>query len=207
VNKFLKLAAILYIVTSLTTGCANHATGSVNSSTNLSALKTMYVRHYPSDNSGVNEQIADKLRSKGVTVTTGSEAPPNNIDAVVTYVDKWMWDITMYMLELTINIRDTKTGSLMATGNSLHTSLTRKSQTEMVDEVVNSIYKSPNSGMGETADHLAVTTSSVVSIPVITTPTESSTPQKLRELQALKKEGLITEREFQEKKNKLLEQY
>lgn len=204
-NKFLKLAAILCVVTLLTTGCANHSTGSVNSLTNLSALKTMYVKKFPSDNSGVYEQIADKLRSKGVTVTTGTEAPPGNIDAVVTYVDKWMWDITMYMLELTVTIRDPKTDVPMATGNSLHTSLTRKSQTEMVDEVVNSIYNSFDNGVVRAA--VPVVATAPMTIAAITTPTESSTPQKLRELQALRKEGLITQNEFQEKKNKLLEKY
>ncbi|MBI5007280.1 MAG: hypothetical protein HZB95_09165 [Nitrosomonadales bacterium] len=140
-NKFIKLAAVLGFVTLLTTGCTNRATGSVSPSTDLSALKTMYVKKIPADNREVNVLIADKLRSKGVTVTTGVEAPPGNIDAVVTYVDKWMWDITMYMLELTIDIRDPKTDAQLATGNSLHTSLTRKSSKEMVDEVVENIYK------------------------------------------------------------------
>lgn len=37
--------------------------------------------------------------------------------------------------------------------------------------------------------------------------TNAAISKKLRELHALKKEGLITEKEFQEKKNKLLEQY
>lgn len=202
-NKLLKLVAILFVVTSLTTGCANHSTSSVNPLTNLSSLKTMYVKKFPSDNSGVYEQIADKLRSKGVTVTTGSEAPPNNIDAIVTYVDKWMWDITMYMLELTVTIRDPKTDVQMATGNSLHTSLTRKSQTEMVDEVVNSIYNSPSNGVVGKAVNIAATTPAVISASAA----ESSVPQKIRELQVLRKEGAITESEFQEKKNKLLEQY
>ena len=167
----------------------------------------MYVKKFSSDNTGVNEHIADKLRSKGVTVTTGSEAPPSNIDAVVTYVDKWMWDITMYMLELTITIRDPKTDSTMAIGNSLHTSLTRKSQSAMVDEVVNSIYQSPNNGIGRTAVNSQSMTSSGIDTSVITAPTESSATQKLRELHALRKDGVITETEFQGKKSKLLEQY
>ncbi len=55
-----------------------------------------------------------------------------------------MWDMTMYMIELTINIKDTKTDTLLATGNSYHSSLTRKSPQEMVDEVVDNIYKSKN---------------------------------------------------------------
>ncbi len=82
--NFLKMAAALAVLASLTTGCVNRATGSVNPSTDLSALKTMYVRYYPSDNSGVNLQIADKLRSKGVTVTTGNVMPAGHFDAIVS---------------------------------------------------------------------------------------------------------------------------
>ncbi|UCV04077.1 hypothetical protein [Dechloromonas denitrificans] len=141
-KNILKLAALLGLVATLTTGCAvNRATGSVDPSTNLSAIKTMYVKKIPAEDGGTNELIADKLRTKGVTVTTGTEAPPSNVDAVVTYIDKWMWDITMYMLELTITIRDPKTDFPMATGNSYHTSLTRLSPKEMVNEVVDNIYK------------------------------------------------------------------
>ncbi|UCV12051.1 hypothetical protein KI614_02050 [Dechloromonas denitrificans] len=141
-NKLIKLLAVLGVITSLSTGCAvNRATGSVDPSTNLSALKTMYVKKIPAEDGGTNELIAEKLRSKGVTVTTGTDTPPSNIDAVVTYVDRWMWDITMYMLELTVTIRDPKTDFPMATGNSYHTSLTRLSPKEMVNEVVDNIYK------------------------------------------------------------------
>lgn len=43
--------------------------------------------------------------------------------------------------------------------------------------------------------------------PKTNTVTESAILQKLRELQSLKKEGVITESEFQEKKDKLLEQH
>ena len=141
-TKLLRLGIILGLVTSLTAGCAvNRATGSVDASANLPALKTMYVKKYPDDNADVNVLIADKLRSKGATVTTGTEAPPSGVDAVVTYVDKWMWDITMYMLELTVTIRDPKTDFPLATGNSFHTSLTRLSPKEMANEVVDNIYK------------------------------------------------------------------
>lgn len=140
-QKYLKLLTLLGLVASLTTGCAvNRATGSVDPSANLSALKTMYVKK-TADDDNTYTLIADKLRSKGLTVTTGSDAAPGNVDAVVTYIDKWMWDITMYMLELTITIRDPKTDFPLATGNSFHTSLTRLSPKEMVNEVVDNIYK------------------------------------------------------------------
>ena len=140
-TKFVKLALLFGLVTSLMTGCAvNRATGSVDPSANLSSMKTMYVKKV-ADDDNTYALIADKLRTKGVVVTTGSEAAPAGVDAVVTYIDKWMWDITMYMLELTITIRDPKTDFPLATGNSFHTSLTRLSPKEMVNEVVDNIYK------------------------------------------------------------------
>ncbi|HMU65051.1 MAG: hypothetical protein U1E82_07235 [Nitrosomonas sp.] len=140
-NSFKLIILALFISTTLM-GCAvNRATGSVDPKTNLLALKSMHVKKNPSDDSNINILIADKLRSKGITVTTEPEVSSSNIDATVTYIDKWMWDITMYLLELTITIRDPKTDFPLATGNSYHTSLTRLSPKEMVDEVINNIYK------------------------------------------------------------------
>lgn len=137
----MKLLALVGLVVTLSTGCAvNRATANVDPSANLSSLKTMYVKRVTEDDN-TYKLVADKLRTKGVTVSTGTEAAPSGVDAVVTYIDKWMWDITMYMLELTITIRDPKTDFPLATGNSFHTSLTRLSPTEMVNEVVDNIYK------------------------------------------------------------------
>lgn len=125
----------------LTSGCAvNRATANVDSPNALNSVKTMYVSKLEPDERGINVLIADKLRTRGYTVATGTEKP-NTVDALVTYKDKWMWDITMYMLELTITIRDPKNDFPLASGNSFHTSLTRKSPTEMVDEVVENIFK------------------------------------------------------------------
>lgn len=103
-------------------------------------MKTVHVVKLQDDGYDVNELIATKLRSMGYTVTTSKETR-TDVDAVVTYWDKWMWDITMYLLELTVTIRDPGSNFPLATGNSLHTSLTRKSPKEMVDEVVDNIYK------------------------------------------------------------------
>jgi hypothetical protein len=51
-----------------------------------------------------------------------------------------MWDITMYMVELTVTFRSPENNFPMATGNSYHTSLTRQSPQEMVDEVLTNIF-------------------------------------------------------------------
>ena len=129
----------------LTTGCAvNRATASLSPGADLSKVKTAYVVKHDKDKYKVNELIKTKLESRGYTVSTGPQPPtPVAADVSVTYIDKWMWGITMYMLELTIDFRDPKTNFPIATGNSLHTSLTRKSPEEMVDEVVGNILSAP----------------------------------------------------------------
>jgi hypothetical protein len=140
-NIIMRLFAVLASL-ALISGCAvNRATANVDATADLDKIKTVHVSKLAPDERGINLIIADKLRTKGLNVTTGPGKPESGIDAVVTYADKWMWDITMYMLELTITIRDPKTEYPLATGNSYHTSLTRKSPKEMVDEVVDNIYK------------------------------------------------------------------
>jgi hypothetical protein len=106
----------------------------------MSALKNIYVMHQPKDKDKINVLIADNLSVRGVTATTGDGPVPANADAVITYIDKWMWDITMYLLQLTVTVRDPKTDFPMASASSLHGSLTRLSPTEMVAETLNNIY-------------------------------------------------------------------
>ncbi len=129
----------------LTSGCAiNRATATLSPGTDLSTLKTAYVVKHDKDKYKINELIKTKLESKGYTVSTGPQLPsPGAADIAVTYIDKWVWDITLYMVELTIDFRNPKTNFPIASGNSLHTSLTRKSPEEMVDEVVNNILSAP----------------------------------------------------------------
>jgi hypothetical protein len=138
-KKFLKSLAVVSLLVSLLTGCAvNRATASVDPSAKLDALKTLFVVQVPEDERGVGKLIADKFRSMGYETALGATAP-GPVDAIVTYVDKWWWDITMYMIELTIVVREPRTDFPLATGNSMHTSLTRKSPPEMVNEVVTNI--------------------------------------------------------------------
>jgi len=139
-KTFLNLG-LLIVVAILASGCAiNRATANVEPTTDLIGIKSMYVTKLAPDERGINILIANKLKQMGYLANTGIETP-SDVDVVVTYMDKWMWDITMYMLELTITLRDPKTDFPLASGNSYHTSLTRKSPEEMVDEVINNIFK------------------------------------------------------------------
>jgi hypothetical protein len=143
VSKKFLLSVFILSVLALSSGCAvNRATATVSADADLGKVKTFYVVQQPKDERGIEKLISDNLNARCFVAKSGPEmqAPPAGVDAVVTYVDKWMWDITMYLLELTLTIRDPANNFPMANANSYHTSLTRKSPPEMVDEVLTNIF-------------------------------------------------------------------
>jgi hypothetical protein len=134
-------SALLISSMLLLSGCAiNRSGATVDPGADLSKIKTIHVVRDPEDGRGIDQLIADRFNQMGYTATTGP-SKVKDVDAIATYVDKWMWDITMYMLELTIVVRDPVSDFPLASGNSLHTSLTRKSPKEMVEEVTTNIFR------------------------------------------------------------------
>jgi hypothetical protein len=123
-------------------GCSNTATATLSPGVDLSAVKSYYVVHQPKDNRNLHFLIRDRIVKEGLTATAGpeSEKSTQKVNSIVTYVDRWMWDITLYLLELTVTFRDAANDFPLAVGNSYHTSLTRLSPEEMVDEVITNIF-------------------------------------------------------------------
>jgi hypothetical protein len=140
-TKMINIAALTMAVV-LGTGCAvNRATAKLAPDADLAKVHSIYIEKQPKDNRNIDQLLKKSLEQRGYSVTTGTSSKPNGpADAALSYVDRWMWDITMYMLELTVNLREPNTNTPIATGNSYHTSLTRKSPQEMADEVVGNIF-------------------------------------------------------------------
>lgn len=138
----------------LTSGCAsNRAIAISTSGTDLSKVKSFYIIEVQADKDTwkVCKLIETNLTKRGYAVTTGPEMKsPDKSDVILTYVDKWVWDMSNYMLSLTITFKEPTTYLTMARGHSYHTSLTRKSPEEMVDEVLTSIFKTKPTGKEET---------------------------------------------------------
>ena len=124
-------------------GCSvNRATATLAPGADLTRIRSVYVVKEAGDDHNIDEMMKTQLTRMGYTATNGPEMPlPYKSDAVLTYVDKWMWDITMYMLELTVHLRSPETNASLAVGNSMHTSLSRKSPEAMVEEVLGNIFK------------------------------------------------------------------
>ena len=135
--KFVGIAVfVLYL-----TGCANRMEATIAPGTDFESIKTVHVVKFDPDERGIEKLIEAGLNQRGLNATSGArEEAPANADAIITYIDKWMWDITMYMLELTVVFRSPDSDFPLATGNSMHTSLTRRSKEEMVEEVLTNIF-------------------------------------------------------------------
>lgn len=142
-----KLLVISIIFLTMTSGCVNKATGTRSENFDVGSIENLYVAHQPEDKRQINLLIKTELEKRGFNVGTGIKADaPKNIDGLVTYIDKWMWDITTYMLELSIFIKDPENEFPMARGYSMHTSLTRLSPEKMVEEVVANMLGEGESG-------------------------------------------------------------
>jgi hypothetical protein len=147
------MKSVLFLVIGIVaSGCINRATATWAPGADAGKLKSFYVAHQPRDKDNLHQMISDQLALKGMKSTYGPEMPAGSYktDAVITYIDKWMWDITLYLLELTVTVRD-PTGQALAVGNSYHTSLTRLSPQEMVAEVMGNIFAWPKEPPSATA--------------------------------------------------------
>jgi hypothetical protein len=140
------LATLALLALGFASACSNRATATLAPGADLSTIKSYYVVHQPKDTHNLHYLIRDRLIKEGYSATAGSELELSSYqtDSVITYVDRWMWDITLYLLELTVTLRNASNGFPLAVGNSFHTSLTRKSPEEMVDEVMTNIFTAAN---------------------------------------------------------------
>ncbi len=100
----------------------------------------MYVVHFSPDKRHLEKIIKNQLTARGYTATYGEKHNiPEDIDIIVKYIDNWMWDITNYMLDITIEFKDAKTGILIASGKSYRPSLQRSSPENMIKETLDAL--------------------------------------------------------------------
>ena len=138
-NKMIRSILIVVLLVTFS-GCANRAVVDRHKSFNLESIKSLHIKNSDGGGDELIPVIESKLREMGYSkITIGDDVSPS-ADAVITYKDKWMWDLTMYMVELTITVRDKQSWTPLATGNSMHSSFSRKSEKEMVGEVLTNLF-------------------------------------------------------------------
>jgi hypothetical protein len=134
------VVAIALMVFSLA-GCIADLESRKPVGTDLSNLKTFYIQKLPEEGRGVERMLADRLTQLGYVASYGIDGPVTPVDAIISYKDEWWWDLSWYLLQLDIQIRDPQTKLILATGHSKRTSLVRKSSDEIVEDVLNETLK------------------------------------------------------------------
>lgn len=103
----------------LVSGC-----GGTNTVTRTSAKAPEQIRSasfsaQSGNSSEVTGYITEALASQGVAtraITPTQSFKSNDVDAIVTYVDVWRWDIVTYLKSIAISLYNAKTGELLVTG-------------------------------------------------------------------------------------------
>jgi hypothetical protein len=110
----------------------------------LESLKRAYVVHDPGSTYGCANAAEEALTAQGLTVTSGYiQDKPADADFYVEVVDRWQWDVTMFLASLDIRLVDNATGDVIAVGTFRQSSRffhTFPDQRQTTFEVITSIY-------------------------------------------------------------------
>ena len=110
--------------------------------TDITKYEVYYVVRHSVEKHQINEIIQSEMQVLGVNAQTGPlELKPSDVDVLVTYEDHWAWDITSYLLTLTIEFREAASDKLLATGQSYRPSMDRKPPDFMAREILEGIFK------------------------------------------------------------------
>jgi len=142
--RSLRKNILLLLLLFLTTSCAVVDIYSVKvPGSDLDEVNTFYVIRHDKDTRNLDITIAEELNKLGFNATSGFiDEKPDNVDAVVTYHDRWIWDLSLYLLQLEIQIRDSETNFPLIKGESFRTSMARKSPAVMAQEIFESMFGS-----------------------------------------------------------------
>jgi len=83
----------------------------------LDSMKKAYVVHDPGSTYGCANAAQKALTERGLTVTAGYiQNKPADADFYIEVIDRWQWDVGMFLASLDIRFLDNVTGELIAVG-------------------------------------------------------------------------------------------
>lgn len=90
----------------------------------------------------LDQIIASELQKNGINAISGYKSDrPAKFDILVVYEDRWKWDITNYLIYMRIDLRSPFTNVLLGTGSSYQTSLVRKSENEIINDIISGMFQ------------------------------------------------------------------
>lgn len=100
-----------------------------------------FVENHGKDKRRLDKVIASKLLERGYDVSSGYKSKrPSNVDILITYDDRWQWDMSNYLIHMRIDLRDPETNVLLGTGSSYQTSLARESEDAIINKIISGMF-------------------------------------------------------------------
>ena len=115
-------AIFLLLSVFVATGCVSTADGRQLDNELREAV--FYIERQSKDGRNLAANIAEAFRERGYEATSGEQSShPGKADYIVSYVDRWQWDMRMYLMSLRVEVRDRRTSQLVGYGESQQSSL------------------------------------------------------------------------------------
>ena len=111
----------------------------------LDSMKRAYVVHDPGSTYGCANAAQDALTKRGLTVTSGFiRNKPADADFYIEVIDRWQWDVAMFLASLEIRFVDNATGEMIAIGTFRQSTFfhTFPDTRQKTFEVIDSVYRS-----------------------------------------------------------------
>ena len=126
-------------VAALAVGCSPVVEGRRLADSARAAGAHFFVERQPNDTRNLDAVLEESLRAHGVTITRDRA----QADFVVTYEDRWMWDMRMYLRDFSIEVRDAKTELVVGSGKSHQDSLAATGDTfrDVIDRAVKAMFE------------------------------------------------------------------
>jgi len=120
----------------LLVGCVGNTSGQLTLPKEQVQAGSYFVQRHDKDGRDLASTIAKAMQARGLQATAGTVAQrPAEALYVVTYVDKWVWDMRMYLYDLRIDLRDARDQSILGYGQSMQSSLKAMGQTH--EDIIN----------------------------------------------------------------------
>ena len=136
------LRAIIFLfLSTLIASCSSALKIDPVSSEHRSSKLIYFVENHGQDKRHLEQIIASELQRIGLNATSGYKVDrPAKFDILVVYEDRWQWDMTNYLIHMRIDLRSPATNVLLGTGSSYQTSLARKSEEEVIKNIISGMF-------------------------------------------------------------------
>lgn len=136
--------AAVAAVALLLAACVGTVSGQLTIPKEVAVKSVYFVERSPKDGRDLASIIVERMKARGLEASTGA-TPPASATYVVSYIDKWQWDMRMYLWDMRIEVRDAKDHSIIGYGESSQSSLKAmgKSFADIIDASLDQLFKKP----------------------------------------------------------------